>query len=298
MTVLRLSIEKKKKVYGYIFVSPFILGSLLFFLYPVIQSFILSYSKYNNVAQMNDRKWVGLANYIEAFTLDINFMPRFLGVIRDTLINTPLVVVFSLILAICINKNIKMKGFFRTAFFLPFLLGSGMIFKYLLFSGTTEETMKMVRGIMLPGDISVYFGSTASMILTEFLNRITMVLWKSGLQILLFLSALQSIPRSLYESAKCDSATEWEMFWFITVPMLSPIILVNIVYTIIDAFNDINNPIMDYFIFTAFKTMRFDYAAALSWIYFAFEFVVIMIIFFLMKKFVFYNASRQGGKVI
>lgn len=293
-----LSVEKKRKIYGYVFTAPFILGTLLFFIYPIISSFILSCSKYKNITQLDNSEWVGIANYVEAFTIDINFMPRFLSVVRDTFINMPLVVVFSLILAVCLNKNIKGRGFFRIVFFFPFVLGTGLIFKYLLFSGASNETMEMVRGISLPGEVNVYLGSTVSAILTEFLNRITMVLWKSGLQILIFLSGIQSIPRSLYESARCDSATEWEMFWFITIPMLTPLILVNIVYTIIDSFNDINNKIMEYFIFVSFKILRFDYAAALSWIYFAFVFAVIMLVFIVMRKFIFYNAKRAGGTVL
>jgi len=295
--IKRISIEKRKKIYGYIFVAPCIIGILLFFAYPLIHSFILSCSQYEGLAQFQNIRWVGINNYVEAFTIDVNFMPRFIIIIRDTLINTPLIVIFSLILAICISKKIKGRGFFRITFFLPFLLGAGLIYQYLLFSGSTQETMELVRGIAVPSEIGLYFGPTVERFLSEFLSRITVALWKSGLQILLFLAALQSIPNSLYESAKCDAANEWEAFWFITVPMLSPIILVNTVYTIIDSFNDINNPIMNYFMVVAFNLMRFDYAAALSWIYFIFVFAVILLVFAGMKRFVYYDTKKTGGKI-
>lgn len=296
MKIRSISIEKRKKIYGYFFVAPCIIGILVFFAYPLIHSLILSFSTYEGLAQFQNIQLTGLDNYVEAFTIDVNFMPNFIIVVRDTFINTPLIIVFSLILAICISKNIRGRGLFRVIFFLPFLLGSGLIYQYLLFSGATQETMEMVRGIVVPSEVGLYFGPTVERILSEFLSRITVALWKSGLQILLFLAALQSIPKSLYESAKCDSANEWEVFWFITVPMLTPIILVNTIYTIIDSFNDINNPLMNYFMLTAFTFMRFDYAAALSWIYFIFVFLVILLVFAGMKRFVYYDVKKTGDK--
>jgi len=292
-----MSIEKRKKVYGYIFTSPFILGSLLFFAYPIIMSLVFSFSQYKNLANINEMKFIGLANYIEAFFVNVNFVPAFLTVIRDTLLNTPLIVLFSLFLAFCLNKEMRGRVVYRTLLFLPFILGSGLIFKYLMFTGDTETTMELINGIATPSVIQSMFGPKVSNLFSVFFSRITIVLWKSGLQILLFLSALQNISPSLYESAKCDSATEWEIFWHITIPMVSPMILINIVYTIIDSFSDVNNKVMLYFEQVAFSSLRFDFAAAMSWIYFLFIMLLISLVFLIMRRRVFYSAVvGKGGR--
>lgn len=127
--------------------------------------------------------------------------------------------------------------------------------------------MRVARGILFPQDAVFYLGPRVFGIINGFLNRITIVLWRLGVQVLLYLSGLQGISPFLYESAKVDGATEWEMFWKITLPMMSPVILLNIVYTMIDSFVDINNPILAYFNEQAFEQLNFDYAAALTWIY-------------------------------
>ncbi len=288
-----MTIERRKAVYGYIFVAPFAVGTLLFLLYPMIKSIQFSLSTYDNLTDLQAMRFVGIQNFVKAFTIDVEFVPKFLNVVRDMLINTPLVVLFSLILAICLNKPMKGRAFFRTVFLLPFILGSGLIFKYMMFSGENENAMVMVNGILTPPVIGRLFGDTVNQVFTVFLERITLVLWKSGLQILLFLSGLQSIPDSLYESARCDSATEWEMFWKITIPMMTPVILINIVYTIVDQFNDINNAMMTYFEFTMMQMTRFDYAAAMSLIYMAFVLLTVGLVFLVMRRFVFYHSNRS-----
>ena len=176
-------------------------------------------------------EWVGLKNYEYIFFYDINFIPTFLQVVYDTLLNTPLCMVFSLVIAILINRKMVGRGFFRTAFFIPVLLGSGYIMKQLLGMGVDGTTI--TTGIMVPKLISDLLGVSITTVVQGFLDRITVVLWKSGVQIVLFLAGLQGISGPLYEAARVDGATEWEMFWKITLPMITPIILMNIVYTIV-----------------------------------------------------------------
>jgi ABC-type sugar transport system permease subunit len=206
------------------------------------------------------------------------------------LINSPLIVIFSLVISVFINKQLKLKGFFRAIFFLPFLLGTGYVMQRLLGMGIDNTSIS--RGIVLPEEMADYFGPTAWNIISELLNRITLILWKSGVQILIFLSGLQGISKSLYESAKCDSATEWDMFWKITLPMISPIILLNMVYTIVDSFTDIKNPLVEYFYDTAFRALQLAYSSAMSWIYFAFILLFLGIVFALMKRVTFYAGQK------
>lgn len=299
-TVLRngrvLSMERKRSFIGVIFVSPFILGTLIFFAYPLIFSIFMSFCRFDSGASLSNLTFHGFNHYLHAFAIDVEFVPKFLEVLRNTMINSPLIVVFSLILAICLNKKFVGRSVFRTIMILPFLLGSGLIFRYLLYSGATEDALKLTRGIRMPSGFITYLGENISSIISLFLDHITLVFWKSGLQILLFLSGLQSVSPSLYESARCDSATEWEMLWYITIPMMSPIIVVNFMYTIIDSFTDSNNSMMRYFNLQAFGYIKFDYASAISWIYFSVVFLILGLAFLFMRRFSGMNDSVAKGK--
>ena len=290
MKRIKLRMKHKHAMQGYFFILPFIIGCAVFFIYPIYTSLRLSFSRIEQFSGLKGLVWIGNDNYIRAFATDTEFVPVFLTVIRDTVINSPLIVIFSLIISIFINKQLKLKGFFRAIFFLPFLLGTGYVMQKLLGIGIGNTSIS--RGIVLPEEMADYFGPTAWNIITELLDRITLILWKSGVQILIFLSGLQGISRSLYESAKCDSATEWDMFWKITLPMISPIILLNMVYTIVDSFTDIGNPLVDHFYATAFRALQLAYSCAMSWIYFIFILLVLGIVFASMKRVTFYAGQK------
>lgn len=196
--------------------------------------------------------------------------------VRDTLINTPLTLVFSLIIAMLINRPMVGRGFFRTAFFLPVLLGSGYVMDQLLQIGATGE---VGVGIALPAMLEGVLGATLSGVIQAFLDRITLILWKSGVQILLFLAGLQGISSSLYEAARCDGATQWEMFWKVTLPMISPIILLNFVYSMVSYFASSDNALIEYALKQVFTNKQFEKGAAMGWMYLAFVFVLCGVVF-------------------
>lgn len=279
----RISMQARHIMEAYALISPFLIGFIMFFAFPLATSFRLSFSSLVKLTGFQ-MEWLGFDNYLRAFVWDLSFIPMFIRVVRDTFINTPLIIVFSLIIAIIVNRKIRFRTFFRAVFFLPFLLGAGYIMQQLLGIGVDEKAMSLARGILIPDELLQYMGPGVINTVGEFLSRITTVLWKSGVQILLFLSSLQTIPKSLYESSKCDGATEWEMFWMITLPMVAPVILLNIVYTIIDSFTDITNPIVEYMNELGFTGSQFPYAAAIGWIYFVFVMMVIFLIFKSMKR--------------
>ncbi len=280
----KISSETRHKLQGYVFISPFIIGFFLLFLSPLVRSIQLSFSNMTSRVGMDGLQYTGFSHYINAFVGDIEFVPIFLEVIQDTLIQTPLILVFSLIIAIMINKKIKCKGLFRVIFFLPFLLGTGYVLQQLLDLGLDQMAVSRAREILLPAQLESMVGGSVVKVLEGFLSRITVILWRCGVQIVIFLTGLQGISPSLYESARCDSATEWEIFWKITLPMMTPIIFLNMVYTIIDMFNDSSNPMVNYFIDTAFKKNQITYASALSWIYFSFIAVLLAVVFAFMGR--------------
>lgn len=281
-----MNLKRRNAREGLMFVSPFILGTLVFFLYPLGFSIYISLGEYAIVKGGFTFAFSGVQNYVNAFVQDVDFTAVFTQTVVDSLINTPLVVVFSLIIAIMLNKRIVCRGMFRTIFFLPFLLGTGYVMRQLLGMNVTEGAMSVARSIILPSQVREYVSPSLIRLTEEFLNRITYILWKCGVPIILFLSGLQSINKALYESAQVDGATEWEVLWKITIPMTTPIMLLVMVYTVIDSFNDPNNPMVDMFYNTAFLQQRYSMSAAMSWIYFLFILLFVGLIFAVMRRFI------------
>ena len=278
-----MTLAQRKSLEGLIFVSPWIIGALAFFVWPLFVSIRLSFSEMISI-QGFQMKWVGLENYKYLIQTSTTYMPNFLAEITNTLINTPITLVFSLIIAILVNKDIKGRGFFRTVFFIPVLLGTGYVMQQLLGSGTNQV-------IDLPEGLLMTLGGDFAAIVTEFLNRITEILWKSGVQIILFLAGLQGISSSLYEASRVDGATEWENFWKITLPLVTPIILLNFIYTMIDSFTDSGNKIMSD-ISHCFTTGSFNQGAAMGWLYFAFTFLLCGLALLIMNRFTFNQGER------
>ena len=293
MKRFRLTMDRRHKLEGYVFMIPFIIGIIAFFAFPLFISIKLSFGNIIKMAGFHI-EWSGLEHYARAFVWDVNFLPMLFDVARQMIVQVPLIIVFSLLLAILISREIKFVGFFRVVFFLPFLLGTGHIMKRIIEQGVNVQVLSAARQVIIPDHTLRYLGPRVSEAVNNFFGIIVVVLWRSGVQILLFLTGLQSISISLYESAKVDGATEWEMFWKITIPMISPIMLLNIIYTLVDSFTDISNPILDYIQTNAFRRTQFEYAAAIGWIYFLFILLLVFIIFMTMKGRI-YSTMPEGG---
>ncbi len=290
----RLTLRQRRTLEGLMFVTPWIIGAILFFIQPIFVSIKLSFSEI--VSQKGFiMEWVGLKYYEDILTgaQATTYLPMFLKVVKDTAINTPITLVFSLFIAILINKDIKARGFFRTVFFIPVLLGSGYVMQQLLGIGVGNVVTNQVDG-MLTSTLLKTLGGTFATVVQDILGRITTVLWKSGVQIILFLAGLQGIPGSLYEASRCDGATEWENFWKITLPIVSPIILLNFIYTMVDSFTDSNNEIVAQLIGLFRKGgVRFSEGAAVGWIYFTFTFIICGLALLIMRKLTFNIGERE-----
>lgn len=284
-----MSMRRRRTLEGIMFISPWILGALMFFVYPIIVSIRLSFSSLDSVNGM-EMSWIGFKNFTDLVTKNTDYITNFLAAIKNTLINTPITLVFSLFIAMLINRDIKGRGAFRTIFFIPVLLGTGYIMEILV----KDSASNVVAGGADSALITMLMksvGSTFGTYVQTFLSTITTVLWKSGVQIILFLAGLQGIPGSLYEASRCDGATEWENFWKITLPIVSPIILLNFVYTMIDSFTDASNPIIAN-IEHEFEVGTLDVGAAMGWMYFLFTFIVCGIVLAIMRKLTFNIGER------
>lgn len=283
---MKMSFSRRKSLTGYIFVGPWLIIGIIMLIYPFVFSLMLSFSELKNV-DFNNMSFVGFENYKKAFVTDINFIPYFLETVSNTLINLPMIIITSLLLAIMVSRDIKGQGFFRSIFFLPVLLGTGFVMNQLLGQGVDSSSMEVARGILMPDIVKQYLGPEVTDIIGEFFSRITTVLWKSGVQIIITLAGIQGISISLYEAARVDGATEWEMFWKITLPMISPVLLLSTVYTIVASTVE-DSKVVNYIVDTAFDgtKVQFEFSAAMGWIYFLFILLLVGIVFAIMKPFI------------
>lgn len=287
-------INKKRKfkigktAEAYIFLIPFLVGAAVFLIYPLFTTVKLSFGELSGGSNF-DLHWREFSsffdNYTKALLVDTTFVPVLLDEIKTMVIRTPLIMAFSLILAICISRKIKLRGFFRFAFFLPFLLGTGNVLQQMLNVGVDTQVVSLESVTIIPPYILSYLGDNVVEAVNMFFSNVVLVLWNSGVQILLFMSGIQSIPLSLYESASVDGATEWEKFWKITLPMLVPIILLNLVYTITESFTSTTNAMLTYIKMRAFSSNSdFEFASAASLLYMLVVLVFIGIAFLILGR--------------
>ena len=281
--VKSFSLERRRAISGYIFTAPFIIGFITFLVYPLVQNLILSLGNITEIQGLKT-EFVGLEHYRVLFIEDIEFVPAFIDTIRTTFLWTPFILVFALFIAILLNRKIKGRGFFRVVFFMPVLLGSGYIMRQLGGAGTI---------LSLPQDFQTFLSYTFNSQLADFfkelIGTVMGVFWKTGVQIVIFLSALQSVPDSYYEAARVDNANGWDCFWKITLPMISPTILLNAIYTVIESFGSTDNAIAALIVRTGMKQANFEQSAAMGWVYFVVVLLLVGLIFLVSRKAVKYD---------
>lgn len=293
----KLSLSQKKSVSGWLFVSPFIIGFLLLFLKPMGQSVIYSFSNISFESYGLKTVFVGLQNYKDALFKDAEFVRTVVASISSIIYQVPLIIIFSLFIAIILVQKFKGRVIFRAIFFLPVIILNGVIISIIngdylsnmILSGSTTSNMFNTVGI---ADImyNMRFSEELIKFIVPLINNIFNLVWSSGVQILLFLAGLQSIPPSLYESAKVEGATAWESFWKITFPMVSPFIVMNVVYTIVDNFTNSTNPVVK-MISIQTASFKMAYSAALNWLYLLVVFIIIVVVYLVVNKKIVYVAE-------
>jgi len=282
---------------GVMFILPFIIGFLMFMLRPLIQSFIMSLSAVN----ISEAEWplVGLENYKYALSVDPYFNQRLVEEIPRMAINAIATLVLSFVIAVILNQNFKGRTLARAIFFLPVILSSGVLPGiesqnefYNMMQGISEEVANP-SGVDLSAALQDLLavsgiGSGVFDVLFTMIDSIYDIVMASGIQIIVFLSGLQAISPSLYEAADVEGCTAWEAFWKITFPMVSPLLLVNCIYTIIDFFMKNDNEVMERINEVMYSQFRFGEASAMSWIYFGVALAFIGVSSFIISKGVYY----------
>lgn len=298
MKIKRLSLEQKNRYYGLYFILPWFIGFLFLFLAPLVSSFRYGLSKLKVTDEGFTLNFVGLDNYKEALFSHESYVRTLTESFVNIVINTPLIIIFSLFFAVILNQKFRGRVLARAIFFLPVILASGIIAS--IESGDLMQSVVRSANDSTGGGLSLMKNLQLTALLldsgmnpvlvqyfTSAVSRIYEIVSQSGVQILIFLAGLQSISPSLYEAAKIEGSTGYEAFWKITFPMISPLILTNLVYTIIDSF--ISDKTSQLVVETAFKSYNFGLSAAMAWIYFAVIAFVLWITTLLVSRKVFYQ---------
>ncbi|MBQ8683451.1 MAG: sugar ABC transporter permease [Clostridia bacterium] len=241
MAKRRLSYEKKKSAYGYIFISLWLIGFVALFLVPFINAIIYSFNELDIEPGQLHMTYVGWENYLRAFTQDADFLPVFTGTLTAAVVQTPVTVLFSLFVAILLNANFRGQGIARAIFFLPVVIMSGpvvAVMNYDVFFNTLVSGDRASAMLTITSTQDILQTLGVNPLIADYIVNITNQLfnlsWSSGIQILIFIAGLQGIPTTYYEVAQIEGATGWEIFWKVTLPSIGPMILVNVFYTLYD----------------------------------------------------------------
>jgi len=303
-----LTMQQKKDLKGWLFVSPFVLGFLLLFLDIFVDSFRFSFLKVTILPKGGfDTQNVGFANYYQMLRVDPYFNGQLFGSVRDMLVSLLIIVMFSLFIAVILNQKMRGRAFFRAVFFVPVILAVGIIERadmansimsvYQSVPGLDTgiaQVRETTNALFTTAELKMYmnrifeFSPALTNMTVGAAENIYNVINNSGVQILIFLAGLQAISKSIYEAAYIEGCSGWECFWKITFPMISPLILVNVIYSIIDSFTSSRNEVMNN-IMTFMKRGFYGEASAMAWVYFVVAAVFIIVIGFSVSRFVFYQ---------
>lgn len=282
----------KKKFYGFMFILPWLIGFIMFFLVPFAQSCLYAFQSLESTNEGLKGTWIGLTNFRNAIFRDTDFIVECVNSLKD-LITIPLIIVYSICFALLLKGEYPGRTLMRAIAFLPVIIGSGVlmdIMKTDIFAkGITgsNEAVYLFSSNGLSGIFNA-MGLPESIInfINNVISKIFDLTWKSGVQILLFLAGLHNIPSYTYEAADIEGANAIEKFFKITLPLLTPMIILNVVYSVIDLFSDFGNRIIQMIYNTAFTNVQFGYSSAMAILYFLMITVVLGIVFLALNRFV------------
>lgn len=267
-------IDAIKDKYGQLFTTPWFIGIIIFFLIPMAQSIYFSFSEVTVVPGGMDISFVGLKNYKNILLEDPDYLKNLSEAITSFLYQIPVILLLSLVLALFLNQKFRGRLFFRALFFLPVIIATGTVITWLFrttdsdlnnlgvsesYTASMFSVKDIINWLQIDGRIAEY--------ITRTISKIFDLIWSCGIQTVLFLAGLQSIPGTLYEASRVEGATRWEEFWFITFPMLSRVTLLVTVFTIVEQMTSTRIRMVSktYSMMTA---GTYDKTSAMLWFYF------------------------------
>lgn len=277
-----LSLGTKDALLGGVFMSPWLIGLLIFVMYPLVYSIWLSLCQVEFTADGIVTQFVGIQWYKEALTEDASFLKDMVSTLQFIVFSMPMILVFSIILALLLNKPLKGRAFFRALYFFPVIIISGPVMSKLM--GNAAFT------IISPEQFAVYqvlqnLPELISVPLCYIFDNIVIILWYSGVQTLIILAGLQKIGDPIYEAASIDGASAWQKFWKITLPHLRPMILVSMAYTVVDLAGKTTTAMHTLIEKNVLNIEKpYSYSAALSWMYTLVVLLILGIAFLILKE--------------
>lgn len=291
----KIPYNKQKVIWGLIFITPWLLGFFLFFFPPLLRSLWWSFNEVKPEGTKITQVFVGFANYKDLFqnyVIDGNliFNVQLMLFVQNLAIDLPIIIIFSLFIAVLLNKEFKGHQIVKAIFFIPVIYNITVITATMSRGFGLHLEQNSMADVLLTQQLSGFLmevgvGTSFINIVIAAVARIFTIVNYSGIQILIFITALQSIPNQLFEAARVEGATKYEMFWKITIPMVTPMILTGAIYTVIDSFA--RAPIFRFLVYAQVQS-RYGLASAIAMAYFAINLALILVVYIVMKGVVFY----------
>lgn len=278
-----LPYRARQALQGLTFVLPWLVGFAVFTAVPLIQTFRYSLNHVLVTATGVKQTFVEWQNYTKALLTDPTFVQLLLEYTIETLVSVPIILIFSIVIALFLNLRFKLKGIFRTIFFLPVVITSGPVIRELVAQGATSAPTVASSPAVLTflEQLPAALRAPAEYLLTSFI----LILWFSGVQILIYLASLQKVDRSIYEAAAIDGASAWESFWKITLPSLSTANLVIAIYTTITLSHFAENKVVRYIYAQTYDIKGgIGYASAMSFLYLLALILILLIIYLSLRS--------------
>lgn len=282
-------VESLKSRYGLMFISPWIIGTVLFFITPLIQSIWFSFCEIDMTTGELIMNPVGFLNYRQALVVDPDYFGIFKNAIGTFLYSMPVIMILSLVLAIILNQQFKGRLFFRGLFFLTAIIAAGGVLSIISqstsISSDNNVSSEVSSALLSADDIMAFLDLSPKVgaYVSEIVNNIFNLVWSCGIQTVLYISGLQTIPTSLYEVANVEGANKWESFWFITFPILSKINILVLVFTSIELFTDLQSPMIKH-IYALMLNGNYSTSSAKLWFYFMVVGLVLAVIMLLYRR--------------
>lgn len=271
MKKIKVSRKMRENLIGYSFIMIWIIGVIVFMIYPLIMSVYYSFSNVRILGNGIDVQFQGFTNYQNLFKLEEGFVfiELLVDFVKDIFLQAPIIIVFSVLIAVLLNKDIKGRGFFRSVFFLPVIIASGPVINELVSQGAGGSNVFESYGFIQIIEQSI--NPIIAEPIIKLFSQIIVIFWFSGVQILIFLAGLQKVDRQIYEAAKVDGAGAWETFWKITLPTLKSLIFVNFIYTTVLLATFTDNAVIQSIrsnMFNQSPGTGYGFATAMAWVYF------------------------------
>ena len=270
-------VDSRKIWYGRMFVLPWVIGIIIFFIIPIVQSVFYSFSKVSFTQEGLTAKFAGLKHYYYVLMEDPKYTNNLAKAISSILYSLPVIIILSLIIAIVLNQKFRGRTIFRGVFFLPVIITSGVVIQLLFLytsaaemqGGVVEASQSYTGGMI---DMNAVLNQLempvqAAKFFSVAISNIFDLIWNCGIQIVLFIAGMQTIPEQLYEVGKVEGCSKWEEFWFVTLPMLSRVLILVMVFTMIELFTAKTNPVVSQ-AYNLMYQQNYDESSAMLWIYF------------------------------